>query len=311
MREVDSDSRESAGSGRGERASRRTIFRRRLIGRIATYVALILVAVVMLGPFAWMLSAAFKTERGIFAYPPQWIPTPPTVDNFTTLTRNLPFAPRLVDGAFKPGIVANTFVMALAITAGQVTTSALGAYAFARLRFPGREMLFGLFLAGLIVPLEVRMVPIYLTVRQLGWLDTYQGLIVPQLVTAYGTFLLRQFFRTLPAELEDAARIDGASALGIFLRITLPLSRPALATLAAIQFTTWWTAFLWPLIVTTGKLDTLTINVALNTFRNANATQWGPIMAGSTLAVLPIIVVYLAAQRYFVEGIQLTGLGGR
>ena len=117
--------------------------------------------------------------------------------------------------------------------------------------------------------------------------------------------------RPLPAELEDAARIDGASALGIFLRITLPLSRPALATLAAIQFTTWWTAFLWPLIVTTGKLDTLTINVALNTFRNANATQWGPIMAGSTLAVLPIIVVYLAAQRYFVEGIQLTGLGGR
>jgi multiple sugar transport system permease protein len=265
----------------------------------------------MLGPFAWMLSAAFKTERGIFAYPPQWIPTPATLDNFTSLTRNLPFAPRLSDGAFKPGIVGNTFFMALAITAGQVTTSALGAYAFARLRFPGREVLFALFLAGLIVPLEVRMVPIYLTVRQLGWLDTYQGLIVPQLVTAYGTFLLRQFFRTLPAELEDAARIDGASALGIFLRITLPLSRPALATLAAIQFTTWWTAFLWPLIVTTGKLDTLTINVALNTFRNANATQWGPIMAGSTLAVLPIIVVYLVAQRYFVEGIQLTGLSGR
>jgi multiple sugar transport system permease protein len=298
-------------SARSAPPGRSNVHRRQVIGRIATYLALIAVAVVMLGPFAWMLSAAFKTERGIFAYPPQWVPTPPTIDNFTTLTRNLPFAPRLVDGAFKPGIVANTFLMALAITAGQVVTSALGAYAFARLRFPGREVLFAVFLAGLIVPLEVRMVPIYLTVRQLGWLDTYQGLIVPQLVTAYGIFLLRQFFRTLPTELEDAARIDGASALGIFLRITLPLSRPALATLAAIQFTTWWTAFLWPLIVTTGKLDTLTINVALNTFRNANATQWGPIMAGSTLAVLPIIVVYLAAQRYFVEGIQLTGLGGR
>jgi multiple sugar transport system permease protein len=168
-----------------------------------------------------------------------------------------------------------------------------------------------LFLAGLIVPLEVRMVPIYLLVKQFAWLDTYQGLIVPQLVTAYGTFLLRQFFRTLPTELEDAARIDGASWFAIFRLVVLPLSRPALATLAAIQFTTWWTAFLWPLIVTTGKLDTLTLNVALNTFRNVNATQWGPIMAGSTVAVIPILVVYLLAQRYFVEGIQLTGLGGR
>ncbi len=276
-----------------------------------TYAVLILVAVLMVGPFGWMLSAAFKTERGIFAYPPQWIPTPPTLANFSALTRNLPFAPSVVDGAFKPGIIGNTFVMAGAITIGQVATSALAAFAFARLQFPGRDALFALFLAGLIVPLEVRMVPIYLLVKQFAWLDTYQGLIVPQLVTAYGTFLLRQFFRTLPRELEDAARIDGASWLGIFRIIVLPLSRPALATLAAIQFTTWWTAFLWPLIVTTGKLDTLTLNVALNTFRNVNATQWGPIMAGSTVAVVPILIVYLLAQRYFVEGIQLTGLGGR
>jgi multiple sugar transport system permease protein len=275
------------------------------------YAALVIVALLMVGPFAWMLSAAFKTERGIFAYPPQWIPTPPTTDNFIALTRNLPFAPTLADGVFKPGIVANTFAMAIAITIGQVTTSALAAFAFARLHFAGRDVVFALFLAGLIVPLEVRMVPIYLLVKQFAWLDTYQGLIVPQLVTAYGIFLLRQFFRTLPIELEDAARIDGASSFAIFRLVALPLSRPALATLAAIQFTTWWTAFLWPLIVTTGKLDTLTLNVALNTFRNVNATQWGPIMAGSTVAVVPILVVYLLAQRYFVEGIQLTGLGGR
>ena len=275
------------------------------------YAALVIVAVLMLGPFAWMLSAAFKTERGIFAYPPQWLPNPATTDNFVALTRNLPFAPTLTNGTFKLGIVGNTFAMATAITVGQVATSALAAFAFARLRFPGRDVVFLLFLAGLIVPLEVRMVPIYLLVKQFAWLDTYQGLIVPQLVTAYGVFLLRQFFRTLPGELEDAARIDGASTFGIFRLVVLPLSRPALATLAAIQFTTWWTAFLWPLIVTTGKLDTLTLNVALNTFRNVNATQWGPIMAGSTVAVVPILVVYLLAQRYFVEGIQLTGLGGR
>lgn len=275
------------------------------------YAALVIVAVLMLGPFAWMLSAAFKTEHGIFAYPPQWIPSPATTDNFVALTKNLPFAPTITNGTFKPGIVGNTFAMAIAITAGQVATSALAAFAFARLRFPGRDVVFLLFLAGLIVPLEVRMVPIYLLVKQFAWLDTYQGLIVPQLVTAYGIFLLRQFFRTLPGELEDAARIDGASTFGIFRLVVLPLSRPALATLAAIQFTTWWTAFLWPLIVTTGKLDTLTLNVALNTFRNVNATQWGPIMAGSTVAVVPILVVYLLAQRYFVEGIQLTGLGGR
>ena len=285
--------------------------RRRVLRLTVIYALLVLVAILMLGPFAWMLSAAFKTERGIFAYPPQWIPNPATTQNFMILTRNLPFGPTLVNGVLKPGIVGNTFAMAIAITLGQVTTSALAAYAFARLSFPGRDLLFLVFLAGLIVPLEVRMLPIYLLVRQLGWLDTYQGLIVPQLVTAYGTFLLRQFFRTLPRELEDAARIDGATAFGIFRLVVLPLSRPALAALTAIQFTTWWTAFLWPLIVTTGKLDTLTINVALNTFRTVNATQWGPIMAGSTLAVVPILVVYLLAQRYFVEGIQLTGLGGR
>jgi multiple sugar transport system permease protein len=282
-----------------------------VVGQVVSYTLLVLVAVLMLGPFAWMLSAAFKTERGIFAYPPQWIPSPPTTDNFAALTRNLPFAPLVTDAVFKPGIIVNTFVMAVAITIGQVATSALAAFAFARLHFPGRDVIFVLFLAGLIVPLEVRMVPIYLIVKQFAWLDTYQGLIVPQLVTAYGIFLLRQFFRTLPTELEDAARIDGASAFGIFRLVVLPLSRPALATLAAIQFTTWWTAFLWPLIVTTGKLDTLTLNVALNTFRNVNASQWGPIMAGSTVAVVPILVVYLLAQRYFVEGIQLTGLGGR
>ncbi|MDQ3809004.1 MAG: carbohydrate ABC transporter permease [Chloroflexota bacterium] len=279
--------------------------------RLALYVPLAIMAVVMLGPFAWMLSGAFKTERAMFAYPPQWVPNPPTTDNFVALTRALPFGPTLTGGAFKPGIVGNTFVMAIAITAGQVATSALAAYAFARLRFPGRDAIFLLYLAALIVPLEVRMVPIYLLVRQLGWLDTYQGLIVPQLVTAYGTFLLRQFFLTLPRELEDAAWIDGASRMRTFRSIVLPLSGPALATLGAIQFTTWWTAFLWPLIITTGKLDTLTLNVALNTFRGSNATQWGPIMAGSTLAVLPIVVVYLLAQRYFVQGIQLTGLGGR
>jgi len=284
---------------------------RPVVGQVVSYTLLVLVAVLMLGPFAWMLSAAFKTERGIFAYPPQWIPSPPTTDNFAALTRNLPFAPLVTDAVFKPGIIVNTFVMAVAITIGQVATSALAAFAFARLHFPGRDVIFVLFLAGLIVPLEVRMVPIYLIVKQFAWLDTYQGLIVPQLVTAYGIFLLRQFFRTLPTELEDAARIDGASAFGIFRLVVLPLSRPALATLAAIQFTTWWTAFLWPLIVTTGKLDTLTLNVALNTFRNVNASQWGPIMAGSTVAVVPILVVYLLAQRYFVEGIQLTGLGGR
>jgi multiple sugar transport system permease protein len=277
----------------------------------ATYVVLVMVAILMIGPFGWMLSAAFKTERGIFAYPPQWIPDPMTVANFGALSRNLPFAPSFVGGVFKPGIIGNTFAMATAITAGQVATSALAGFAFARLRFPGRDVVFALFLAGLIVPLEVRMVPIYLLVKQFGWLDSYQGLIVPQLVTAYGTFLLRQFFRTLPGELEDAARIDGASWFAVFRMVALPLSRPALATLAAIQFTTWWTAFLWPLIVTTGKLDTLTLNVALNTFRGVNATQWGPIMAGSTVAVVPILVIYLLAQRYFVEGIQLTGLGGR
>ncbi len=280
-------------------------------GRLAVYGLLVAVTVLMLGPFAWMVSAALKSERGIFAYPPQWIPDPITAQNFATLTRNLPFGPTIVNDTFKPGIVGNTLVMAVGITVGQVATSALAAYAFARLRFRGRDVIFAIFVAGLIVPLEVRMVPIYLIVKDLGWLDTYQGLIVPQLVTAYGTFLLRQFFLTLPRELEDAAVIDGANPLDIFRMIVLPLSRPALATLAAIQFTTWWTAFLWPLIVTTGKLDTLTINVALNTFRSVNATQWGPIMAGSTVAVLPIVLVYLLAQRYFVEGIQLTGLGGR
>src|SRR5579864_6323588 len=283
--------------------SRQEVARRRwlLALRIAIiYVILSVVAVVMLLPFVWMLSTSLKTPSSVFIYPPEWIPNPIQWTNYVQVTRVMPFL----------RYVLNTAGVAASITLLHLTVSSLAAYAFARLRFPGRNRLFLAYLVTLMVPGQVTLIPNFLIVKYLGWIDTYQALIIPQIFSAFGTFLLRQFFLTIPNELEDAARIDGASAFGFFRKILLPLSGPALATLGVFTFTAQWNNFLWPLIVINDE-QMRTLTVGLRALVGQFTVQYPLLKAGSVISILPMLIIFVVAQRFFVRGIALTGLGGR
>lgn len=273
---------------------------RRVVLRLGAYLVLSLGALLMIGPFLWMVSTAFKGPEAAFAFPPEFVPQPFTLRNFTEVWTIVPFGRYLFNSAFVAGM----------ITIAELITASLAAYAFARLRFPGRDALFLLYLGTLMIPGQVTLIPNFVLMRYLGWLNTYQGLIVPAAFTAFGTFLLRQFFLTIPRELEEAGRIDGCSYFGIYWRIILPLSGPALATLGVFSFMGAWNAFLWPLVMISDK-EMRTLTVALRSFQSEYGTEWTYLMAGSTIALIPILALYTVAQKYFVRGIALTGLGGR
>lgn len=264
------------------------------------YLLLTLGALVMVVPFVWMLSTSLKTQSQIFVFPPQWIPQPLVWSNYPQVVQVMPF------GRF----LANTAIVAASITLLNLLTSSLAGYAFARLRVPGRDALFLAYLATLMIPGQVTLIPNFLIVKYLGWIDTYQALIIPQIFSAFGTFLLRQFFLGIPRELEEAARIDGSGSFGIYSRIIMPLSGPALATLAIFTFTAQWNNFLWPLIVT-NSLTMRTLTVGLQTLQGQYSVQWPLLMAGTVISLVPLLLAFLFAQRYFVQGIAVTGLGGR
>jgi len=264
------------------------------------YAALAALAFLTLIPIIWMVLTAFKTQTEVLARPPTWVPTSWHPENFQAAWNFAPFGRYL----------GNTFVMAGGVMIFETLTSALAAYAFARLRFPGRDAFFLLYLGTLMIPQQVTLIPRFVLMRELGWIDTYQGLIIPQAFSAFGTFLLRQYFLGIPRELEDAARIDGASRWECFRRIILPLSGPALATLAVFIFLYQWNNLLWPLIMTNAD-DKRTIAVGLRAFQGQYATDWNLLMAAATLATIPVVALYVAAQRWFVRGITLSGFGGR
>jgi multiple sugar transport system permease protein len=247
-----------------------------------------------------MVLTALKTPAEIAADPPTWLPRSPRLANFSDAWDFAPFGRYLL----------NSLVMAGGIAVLQVATSALAAYAFARLRFRGRNLLFYVYLGTLIIPPQVTVIPQFLIVRDLGWVDSYPGLIVPQAFTAFGVFLLRQFFLGIPFELEEAARIDGASRFDCFRRIILPLSGPALASLAVFAFMFHWNNLLWPLIVSNTD-KTIPIAVGLTRFQGEHGTDWQLLMAASVIATIPVLAVYFAAQRWFVQGIAMSGFGGR
>jgi multiple sugar transport system permease protein len=257
-------------------------------------------AVITLIPVVWMLLTALKTPAEVAADPPTWLPHRLRFQNFADAWAFAPFGRYLF----------NSFVMAGGIAVTQVVTSALAAYAFARLRFPGRDLLFYIYLGTLIIPPQVTVIPQFLIVRQLGWVDSFAGLIIPQAFTAFGVFLLRQFFLGIPFELEEAARIDGASRLDCFRRIILPLSGPALASLAVFAFMFHWNNLLWPLIVSNTD-KTIPIAVGLTRFQGEHGTDWELLMAASVIATIPVLAVYFFAQRWFVQGIAMSGFGGR
>ena len=268
--------------------------------RVLTYVIVSLGAILMIVPFLWMISTAFKESSAAFDYPPSWIPSPVSLENFREVWTIVPFGRYLFNSLF----------VALCITIGEVLTSALAAYAFARLRFPGRDSLFLMYLATMMIPGQVTIIPNFILMRWFGWIDTYQGLIIPTAFTAFGTFLLRQYFLSIPRELEEAARVDGASYFEVWWRIIMPLASPAIATLAVFSFMGAWNSFLWPYIMI-NTTEMRTITVALRAFQTDYGTEWGLMMAGSLIAVVPMLIIFLSAQRYFVRGIATTGFGGR
>jgi multiple sugar transport system permease protein len=267
--------------------------------KLLAYAALSLLAIIALVPFVWTVSSSLKSLDTIFNAPLQVIPHPPHWSNYSRVWHELPMARWIFNSAY---------IVILAV-AGRVMFSAMAAYAFARLRFPGRDWIFYAFLTGLMIPSEVTLIPGFQLIRQLGWYDSHLALIVPQLSDVFAIFLLRQFFLSIPRELEESARIDGASYPRVFFSIVLPLSKSALAVVAVLGFMDVWNAFLWPLIM----IDTeskFTLPVGLQFLNSAHTTDWPALMAGDVIALVPVVVVYLAAQKYFVEGITMSGLKG-
>jgi len=261
------------------------------------YFGIALLVFVMVLPFLWMVATSLMDELAVFAYPPPLVPRTARFSNYLNAWRALPF------GRF----YLNSLIFSLAVVVGQVTTSALAAYAFARLHFPGRDRLFVLCLGVLMVPGILLLIPRFLIINAVGWVDTYPGIISTELVSVWGIFLLRQFFLSIPRELEDAARLDGANDWTIFWRVVLPLSRPALATLALFAFVDAWKNFQWPLIATR-SMEMRTVEVGISSFHSFYYSNWPYQMAAAVTAITPILLIFFLAQRYFVRGIQLTGL---
>jgi len=263
------------------------------------YVLMLLLALTMLLPFLWMISTSLMEELEVFSYPPQLLPSQPRWSNYFEALTALPF------GRF----FLNSLIITSATVVGHLLFCSMAAYAFARLRFPGRDVLFILFLSAMMIPGVVLLIPRFLLIHSLGWVDTYQGVISTEIVSVWGIFLLRQFFLSIPRELEDAARIDGASEFTIWWRIVLPLSKPAIATLAVISAVDSWKNFLWPLIATR-SLEMRPMEVGISSFHNIYMTNWPYQMAAAVVAVLPLVITFLLTQKYFIRGITMTGLKG-
>lgn len=256
---------------------------------------------VMVLPFGWMLSTSLKPQAYILQTPPQLIPNPASLESYVLLSERVNLGRTLFNSLF----------VAAVVTLGQVLISAMAAFAFSRMQWRGRDTVFVLYLATMMIPGVVLVLPQFILVRTLGWMNTYTALIVPALFSAFGTFLLRQAFLILPKDFEEAAFVDGATWWTVFWRITLPLCTPSLATLAIFSFMGSWNSYLWPLFVAR-RAEVMTLPVALASLQGGPRalTEWNLVMAGSVVAVLPILVVYLLAQRWFVQGVVSSGIKG-
>jgi len=264
---------------------------------VPAFALAVALALTMLVPFLYMLSTSLMDEIEVFSHPPPLLPAHPRWANYTEALTALPF-----DRFFFVSIVSSS-----AVALATLVTSATAAWAFARLDFPGRDRVFLLYLSTLMVPGIVLLIPRFLLVNAFGWVDTFRGLIVTEAVQVWGIFLLRQYFLSLPRDLEDAARIDGAGEWTVFTRVALPLARPALATVALFVFVDQWKSFLWPLIVTR-SMTMRPVEVGISRFAGIYYTNFPYQMAAAVVAILPVLALFLFAQRYFIRGIQLTGM---
>ncbi|HEY7033809.1 MAG TPA: carbohydrate ABC transporter permease [Thermomicrobiales bacterium] len=277
------------------------------LGRVVVWLLLCAGSVVMALPVVWMVSTSLKEPAQIFRFPPEWIPNPVRWQNYPDALTAMPF------GRY----VANTLIITCLNMIGVLLSASLAAYGFARLRFPGRDLLFWMLLSTLMLPQAVILIPRYIEFRTFGWIDTWKPLIVPNffgsgignIASVFYIFLLRQFFRTIPRELTDAARIDGASEFRIYWQIVMPLSQPALAVVLIFTFLDNWNNFQEPLIFLSTP-EKFTIALGLASFRGLFTTQWHLLMAATTVVILPVVVLFFLLQRYFVRGFVLTGIKG-
>lgn len=276
---------------------------RRAVQALLLYLLLIAVSLVLLFPFIWMLSSSLKTRTEVFAVPPSLFPKQPQWQNFTSwIDGRVPFEMMFL----------NSVIVSVLNIVGSILSCSLAAYGFARLRFPGREALFSVLLASMMVPFVVRLVPLFLIFRRLGWINTLYPLIVPAFLgTPFFIFIMRQFFRTIPTELSDAARIDGCSELGIWARLMLPLSRPVMGAVSILAFQTAWNDYLAPAVFL-NDMRKMTIMVGLGSFLTmpAEMRDWHTVMAMTVLVSLPAVVVFFIFQRAFVQGMTLSGMKG-
>jgi multiple sugar transport system permease protein len=263
------------------------------------YLFLIFTAFTMLIPFAWMLSSSLKLNRDVFAFPMKWIPEAPRWKNYSDIWTRIPL------GTF----ILNTFKLAIIVTFLQLLSSSFAAYAFAKLRFPGRRGLFLGYIATIAVPWQAYMVPQFIMMRSMGLNNTHMAIICLQAFSAFGVFMMKQFYENIPDELREAARIDGLSEYGIWFRIMLPLSKPAVATLTIITYVNTWNDFLGPMIYLT-RTELKTIQIGLRMFISQYSSEYGLIMAASVAALIPVLIIFLSLQRYFVQGIASTGIKG-
>lgn len=263
----------------------------------ARYLLLIAGAVLMVAPLLWMALASFKTLPEILRVPPTLLPESLHLDNYRTVLGDTAFVRYFLNSVLVAGITV----------ASVLITSSMAGYAFAKFEFPGRRVLFVLVLATLMIPFQVRVIPLYVLASDLGLLDSYAGLVLPGLVDAFGIFLMRQYLQSIPSELIDAARVDGASELTIFVRIVLPLAKPALAALAIFSLVASWESFLWPLLVISSP-DKYTLPLGLAQFSGRFVTRVDLQMAASALTILPMLIVFLIMQRRFIEGMATAGM---
>lgn len=256
---------------------------------------------VMIVPFVWAIATSLKPSGALLSLPPQLIPDAPTLASYTRVVTRFPFV----------RVFGNSVLVAALTTLGQLVICSMAGYAFARFTFRGRDALFAVYLATLMVPFAVIITPLFILVTKLGWANSYAGLVVPGMFSAFGTFFMRQFFLSIPRELEEAATIDGAGTFATFVRVVLPMSGPAIATLSVLSFMGSWNSFLWPLLIINDR-NLMTLPIALSTLQGLypGQTQWNVVMAGTVMATIPTILVFLVAQRWVIEGVAGSGIKG-
>ncbi len=285
------------------RVTPRSRHRQRLIANAVTYLLLAVVGATMIAPLVWMISTSLKGYDELWIFPPTLFPSIPLLRNYLDAWNYAPFGQFLINSVF----------VATSVTLGELLTSSMAGYAFARMRFPGRDRLFLAYLATLMIPHQVTLVPLYILMRTFTLTDTYWALILPGLASAYGTFLMRQYMLATPRDYDDAARIDGANHIVIYSRIIVPQCAPVIATLGIITFLANWNSFLWPLIITS-KEQMRTVPIGLAYFTSipekVGLPQWQLFLAAAVMSMIPTLAVFLACQRYFVRGIAMTGLKG-